>query len=165
MAYDFREAAGDAQTGHHAALYLDPGDPKRLSGDAAVRDFVGAGVPPGKLVLGVPFYGRVWGHVEGSDDGLLQPGGPPDQRLDTSYTALSALVGHSGFVRHWDPWAQAAYLWNREKRLFVTYEDPESLRVKCRYVREHGLAGAMFWEYGADRTGALLGTLFEELRR
>jgi chitinase len=165
MAYDFREAEGDAQTGHHAALYLDPGDPKRLSADGGVRDFVGAGVPPEKLVLGVPFYGRVWGHVGGSDDGLLQPGGPPDARLDASYTALSALVGHDGFVRHWDAWAQAAYIWNREKRLFVTYEDPESLRVKCAYIREHGLAGAMFWEYGADRTGALLDALFDGLRR
>ncbi len=49
--------------------------------------------------------------------------------------------------------------------MFVTYEDPESLRVKCRYIRDRGLAGAMFWEYYADRPGGvLLRTLFEELR-
>jgi chitinase len=165
MTYDFRESDNDRQTGHHAALYLHPGDPKGLSADGAVRDFVGAGVPPEKLVLGVPFYGRVWGDVEGTGDGLLQPGGPPAERLDASYTALSALVGRDGFVRHWDSWAQAPYLWNPEKRLFVTYEDRESLGVKCRYIREHGLAGAMFWEYNADRTGALLETLFDGLRR
>lgn len=165
MTYDFREAEGDSLTGHHAALFLHPGDPKGLSADSAVRDFVGAGVPPEKLVLGVPFYGRVWGHVEAKGDGLQQPAGPPAERLDTSYTALSALVGHEGFERHWDTWAQAPYLWNPEKRLFVTYEDPESLRVKCHYIREHGLAGAMFWEYNVDRTGELLRTLFDGLRR
>ena len=164
MTYDFREAGGDSLTGHHAALYLHPGDSKRLSADGAVRDFVGAGVPPDKLVLGVPFYGRVWGQVQGTDDGLLQRGAPPTERIDTSYTALAALVGQDGFARHWDSWAQAPYLWNPERRLFVTYEDPESLRVKSRYIREHGLADAMFWEYGADRTGALLQTLFDGLR-
>jgi chitinase len=48
--------------------------------------------------------------------------------------------------------------------MFVTFDDPESLRVKSRYIVEHGLAGAMFWEYYADPTGTLLGTLFTELR-
>ena len=43
-------------------------------------------------------------------------------------------------------------------------QDPDSLRAKCRYVREHELAGVMFWEYYSDTTGALLGTLFQELR-
>ena len=74
-------------------------------------------------------------------------------------------MGHDGFVRHWERWAQAPYLWNAEKRLFVSYDDPQSLRVKSRYIREHGLAGAMFWEYTADPTGALLGALFDGLRR
>jgi len=41
----------------------------------------------------------------------------------------------------------------------VTFDDAESLRVKSRYIVEHGLAGAMFWEYYADPSGTLLGTL------
>jgi chitinase len=130
-----------------------------------VRDFLAAGVPPHKLVLGVPFYGRVWGGVQGTGDGLWQPGGQPSERLDTSYGALAALVGQDGFVRHFDTWAQVPYLWNAEKRLFVSYDDPQSLGVKCRYIREHGLGGAMFWEYTEDPTGALLATLFDGLRR
>jgi GH18 family chitinase len=47
---------------------------------------------------------------------------------------------------------------------FVTYDDPHSLGVKSRYIREHGLAGAMFWEYSSDPTGALLGALYDGLR-
>ena len=47
----------------------------------------------------------------------------------------------------------------------MTYDDPQSLSVKSRYIREHGLAGAMFWEYTEDPTGALLGALFDGLRR
>jgi chitinase len=46
----------------------------------------------------------------------------------------------------------------------VSYEDPRSLRLKTRLVREGGLGGVMFWEYFADASGELLGTLYDELR-
>ena len=164
MTYDFREAEGDPVAGHHANLYPHPSDPKKLSADRAVREFLAAGVPPGKLVLGVPFYGRAWGEVEAKDKGLYQPGKALAERLDTKYPNLAGLVGKGGWAREWDDVAQAPFLWNAEKRTFVSYEDPESLRRKCRYVREGGLAGVMFWEYTVDSTGQLLGTLFTELR-
>jgi len=167
MTYDFREADGDPLAGHHANLYPHPADPDQSSADRAVRDFLAAGVPPGKLVLGVPFYGRAWGDVDSDDasGGLFRPGKKPAERLDTHYASLSALVASGAFERRWDRAAQAPYLWSREKKMFVTYDDPESLRVKSRYIIEHGLAGAMFWEYYADSTGALLRALFTELRR
>jgi chitinase len=164
MTYDFREAEGDPVAGHHANLYPHPSDPKKQSADRAVREFLAAGVPPGKLVLGVPFYGRAWGEVEAKDKGLYQPGKVLAERLDTKYPSLAGLVGKDGWAREWDDVAQAAFLWNADKRTFVSYEDPESLRRKCRYVREGGLAGVMFWEYTVDNTGQLLGTLFTELR-
>ena len=64
----------------------------------------------------------------------------------------------------WDADARAPYLWNADTRTFISYEDPESLALKCAYIREHGLAGAMFWQYGDDGTGELLKTLNEGLR-
>jgi len=45
----------------------------------------------------------------------------------------------------------------------VSYEDPRSLRLKCRLIRERGLGGVMFWEYSEDAGGELLRTLYEEL--
>ena len=48
--------------------------------------------------------------------------------------------------------------------MFVSYEDPRSLRLKARLIRENGLGGVMFWEYSADTSGELLGTLHDELR-
>jgi chitinase len=165
MTYDFRESSGDPVAGHHANLSANPSDTKKLSADRAVREFLAAGVPADKLVLGVPFYGRGWGGVEAKNKGLYQPGKAPTEPLDTKYPSLAGLIGKDGWTREWDEVAQAAYLWNADKRIFVSYEDPESLRRKCRYVREGGLAGVMFWEYTVDNTGQLLGTLFTELRR
>ena len=79
MTYDFREAEGDSISGHHANLFPNVLDPKQRSADRAVREFLAAGVPAAKLVLGVPFYGRAWGDVTAERNGLYQPGKPlPD---------------------------------------------------------------------------------------
>ena len=163
MTYDFREADGGEPAGHHANLYPSPADPSRQSADGAVQVFLAAGVPAAKLVLGVPFYGRAWEGVS-SPGGLYREGKPPSQRIETSYPSLAGLAGREGWVRAWDAGAQAPYLWNDARRAFVSYEDEESLRAKSRYVRAKGLAGVMFWEYFADRTGALLDTLDAALR-
>jgi len=165
MTYDFREADADAEAGHHANLFVSPRDPRRFSADVAVQEFLAAGVPPQKLVLGVPFYGRAWGDVAPEGNGLYQPGKPVVEPLDTHYSGLAALLaGDSGYTRLWDEPAQAPYLWNAEKRIFISYDDPESLRGKCRYIRDRGLAGAMFWELNADPSGALLDALLGGLR-
>jgi len=75
----------------------------------------------------------------------------------------ASLVGRDGFVRYWDPDAQAPYLWNADRRIFISYDDPESMRLKARYILDHHLAGAMFWQYSDDPSGALLQALFSGL--
>jgi len=165
MTYDFREAEGDKLAGHHGNLYLHPKDEKQYSADRAVRDYLAAGVPASKIVLGVPFYGRGWANVATADDGLYQPGEPVKEKIEMRYGSLATeMVGKVGWVRRWDPVSQAPWLWHPERHIFITYDDPESLRVKSRYILENGLAGAMFWQYYSDPTGQLLGTLFTELR-
>jgi chitinase len=161
MTYDFREAEGDPLSGHHANLFPNALDPKQRSADRAVREFLAAGVPAAKLVLGVPFYGRAWGDVTAERNGLYEPGKPLPTPMNLDYVRLAAdVIGRDGFVRYWDADAQVPYLWNASRRIFITYEDPESLARKTRYIRERGLAGAMFWEYNSDPSGVLLGALY-----
>jgi hypothetical protein len=50
------------------------------------------------------------------------------------------------------------------KQISVSYEDPQSLALKCKYVLEHKLASVMFWEYSRDASGTLLGTIDSSLR-
>jgi chitinase len=165
MTYDFRVPEADPIAGHHANLFENPADPDHQSADRVVKAFLAAGVPAGKLVLGVPFYGRAWAEVAADRQGLYQPGKPPATALDAGYGNLAAsVIGKNGFVRFWDEQAQAPYLWNAGQRTFITYDDPESLRIKARYIGEHGLAGAMFWQYYDDPSGALLDALHEGLR-
>ena len=162
MTYDFRVPGAEPEAGHNANLLAHPKDASGSSADRAVRDFLAAGVPARKLVLGVPFYGRAW-EVQGDYGPLYAPGKAAKGFGSGRYSALRELPGQAGWLRLWDDAAQAPWLWNPEKRLFVSYEDPRSLRLKCALVRERGLGGVMFWEYSEDGGGELLRTLYEEL--
>ncbi len=155
MAYDYYEPDSDKTTGHHAPLFTNPADPKRISADASVREYEKAGVPAEKIVLGVPFYGHVWGEVADQSHGLFQPGKPVPNAF-SNYANIAREMLHNGFVRYWDSMASAPYLYNPVTRTFVSYEDVESVTLKCRYVREHKLRGVMFWDYSGDSNGALL---------
>jgi len=155
MAYDYYEPGNDKITGNHAPLFVDPADPKGISADKSVKEFEAAGVPANKIVLGVPFYGHVWGHVSATNNGLFQPGDPVPNAYST-YGTLTQDITSQGFSRYWDAKASVPYLYNPQKQIFVSYEDPESLALKCKYVIDHHLAGMMFWEYGSDPSGKLL---------
>ena len=162
MAYDYY-LPGET-TGNHAPLFTNPDDPKQISADRSVREFEEAGVSPAKLVLGVPFYGHQWSDVADVHHGLFQPGNrvPPGY---LTYATLSASWIGKGFDRYWDKASCVPYLYDPEKKIFVSYEDPESLALKARYILEHQLAGVMFWDYAADPSGTLLDTLHSTLTR
>lgn len=155
MAYDYYEPGSDPLTGNHAPLFTDPLDPKKISADRSVREYEQAGVPAAKIVLGVPFYGHVWGQVEGTNHGLFQPGKPVPNAF-AAYRNVSTGMLDKGFTRYWDSAASVPYLYNPEQKIFISYEDPESLALKCKYVLGHHLGGVMFWEYSADPSGKLL---------
>ena len=162
MTYDFVNRMTPT-TGHHTGLYrsrLAPADAR--SGDSAVRQFRAAGVPPGKLLLGVAFYGREFDDVRATHDGLYQPyghyqGEHPWPLLKRDY------IDHAGFVRHWDAKAKAPWLWNPDTRAFITYDDPQSIKAKTVYVRKHKLGGLMYWEQTHDPDGELVDAIWEGL--
>lgn len=160
MTYDMR--GGFSHTaGHHAALYASEGDDSGLNTVDMVKMFHEAGVPLHKLVIGAAFYSRRWTGVKDANNGLLQPaesigaGGPAFSELTDDF------LREGGFVRHWDPAARAAYLWNGNT--FISYESPEAIALKCRYLREAGLLGIMYWEHGCDNTHTLLRVIAKEL--
>ena len=163
MAYDYYEPEAGKPTGNHAPLFIDPADPKAVSADRSVREFEKAGVAARKLVLGVPFYGHIWGQVPATNHGLFQPGQPVPNAYATYAAIVSTMLGQ-GYTRHWDAAASVPYLYNADKQIFVSYEDPESLAAKCKYVKKQHLKGVMFWDYESDPSGVLLDAIDSGLK-
>ena len=164
MTYDYYEPGSDSTTGHHAPLFTNTADPKRISGEASVLAFEQAGVSAAKILLGVPFYGYIWGQVAENNHGLFRAGKPVPKGY-APYSLITETMLNHGFIRYWDPIASAPYLYSSEKQIFVSYEDPESLAAKCRYVLTHKLGGVMFWDYSGDPSGTLLGVINQTLQK
>jgi chitinase len=162
MTYDYYEPGSESITGNHSPLYADPADPKAASSSDTVRAFQKAGVPAEKILLGVPFYGHEWGEVKDQNHGLFQVGKPVPGAY-TPFNVIDTTMLAAGFTRFWDDAAKVPYVYNPQQRIFVSYEDPESLKHKCQYIRSQKLAGIMFWEYFGDSQGKLLQTINTEL--
>ncbi|MCK9859326.1 glycoside hydrolase family 18 protein [Paenibacillus sp. ATY16] len=161
MTYDMR-GGFQVLTGHHTNLYTPTGDLFRISTDASVNLFVRAGVPKEKIVIGAAFYSRMWNQVPDRNRGLHQMAGSVGG-YGPDFTALTAeYIGKNGFVRYWDEEARAPYLFNGSS--FISYDDEESIRHKCDFVKASGLGGLMFWEFGCDRTRRLLNAIQDGFR-
>ena len=152
MTYDYH--AGSARTGFNSPLYAARGDPTpEFNIDATMRAFLDAGIPAGKLLLGIPFYGRAYGKVGAVDNGMFQPAGPATgwRGGDGDWKTLSQTrLKNPGYTRYWEPNARVPYLYDSTSGTWVSYDDPESVGEKMRYVREHNLGGVFIWELGGD---------------
>jgi len=160
MTYDYIVQSSRDTTGHHANLHTL--DLNGRSSEIAVKEHVAAGVPIEKLVMGMAFYGRSWSNVHPENNGLFQFG---KGAKSYPYSAISVLMKDSSYVRHWDENAKAPFLWNKKEKIFVTFEDEESISEKAQFIKKHKMGGAMFWEYSEDtEEHTLLNALHQNLK-
>jgi len=145
MSYDL--TSGDSKvSGHHTPLYSTPGEPESV--DSGVEKLIAAGVPSHKIAIGAAFYARMFEVEDTLNHGLNRPakfyhGLPYRSYADT-------LTAANGFTNYWDPVAQAPYSFNPERKLFATYDESASIKLKTEYVIQHHLNGVMFWQLTED---------------
>jgi len=171
MAYDMH-GAWDAHgpTNFQDPLYCDPSDPSpaptnQYCIDRAVTDYLAAGVPANKIVIGMPFYGRGWSGVPNANNGLyqsstnMQPAPAPSQAGIANYNYLITLSGYTSFH---NPVTQASSLFNGST--FWSFDDPTAISAKTNYIKSKGLGGAMLWSMdGDDSSGTLMSAVYNGL--
>jgi len=131
MTYDM----GNPPT-HHAGLYRSKYT-GWISVDEAVTAHVTAGMPIKKLVLGIPFYGH-------GKSGIA------------NFIDYKEVIKLSGYKNQWDTVAKVPYLENDKGEFVCTYENPESIQIKCEYLLNRGMLGAMYWDYSGDTEDGVL---------
>ncbi|KAF9455396.1 glycosyl hydrolases family 18-domain-containing protein [Collybia nuda] len=136
---------------------------------SAIDQYLGAGVPPAKLMAGLPLYGRVWTL---SDLSNTSPGAP-----GTAGTAGRCTAEH-GYMSYFeikevsdaqegkgvtfepqDGW-QTMPLVTPFVQVFdnqwVGYDDDVSFSAKVGIINDRGLGGAMLWAVDLDTSDAAL---------
>lgn len=160
--------------------------PMALTVDATVQQHLHAGVPANKLVMGLPFYGRAYFKVEATNQGLYQPFVTPagdtyvgdpgllsgcdtctarkDPRTPGYGEIKKLLAANLGYESYFSNETKVPWIYNAEKKIFISYDDEQSFAYKVAYLKKYKLAGAMFWHLGQDdEEGSLLRSLHTNL--
>ena len=186
LTFDFH-GLWDSWTDFNAPFSLDPKEP--LVGGAAIQStwttkgtvdyYLANGVPAGKLVLGVPFYGKRYVGVPSANDGLYQSFAPQawpyndsptfHELVDTGLTDGNLTVigptalaqpknlgaedtAINGFAWYWNGAAGAPWLYNPtlDGGTFISYMDPHGVLERTQLALSKHLRGLFAWEVSQD---------------
>ncbi|GKE40462.1 acidic mammalian chitinase-like protein [Tanacetum coccineum] len=133
-------------TGSHSSLY-DPNTD--LSTDFGIGSWIKTGVPPKKIVMGLPLYGPTWSlqdpHVNtigaptigtGPGNGILLYSQVVDFNRGNNATIMFDKTRISYYSYAGDSW--------------ISYDDIGSIESKVQYARGRNLGGYFFWALGQD---------------
>jgi len=143
MCYDYDYGTKNR---HQANLVLGEPYGAEISNQRAIRMHLQAGVPSRKLLMGMPFYGRIGQEAKSYD--LL----------------VGEYINKNGYFSLWDQFCQAAYL-IKDGAFAGTYDYEYSIKIKCDYLKQEQLGGGFFWELLQNTNQVLLTTMFNNLRR
>lgn len=136
MAYDF-SGSWDDVANHQANLYGGA-----ISVSKAVDDYKRAGIPAHKLVMGIPVYGRGF-------EGTQGPGKPYRNVISTEGgTYKYKDLPRPNAKEHFDKSTGAS--WSYDGNEMVSYDTPDAIAAKGKYIKDKGMLGAMYWELSND---------------
>lgn len=92
------------------------------------------GVPKNKILLGIPFYGR-------------------GMNPFPSYIECKDFHKYNqGCIYKWDEDACAPYYENNNGELVLGFDDENSIKIKCDFIKDIDLPGVFYWNYDSDYT-------------
>ena len=150
MTYDF---AGDwtDYAGHHSPLFASPKQPggRPVSSADTIRYLIDERrLPPDRLALGIPLYGRAFA----VSAPYLSTGSAPKRRMPQGeYSNLERLMREQHWVRTWDDATKTPWLSAPDHSVVIGYDDPESVAIKTEWAMKQGLRGVFFWQIDGDR--------------
>ena len=99
-------------------------------------------IPSNQLVLGIPFYGKVFNAplLYESFTGVV---------TDLEYNEIPSLI-NAGWSRLWDDYSKVPYLQNNDATKLITYDDSISVALKAERAIQENLSGVMIWAIGQD---------------
>ncbi|KAM0113872.1 Chitinase 4 [Aspergillus fumigatus] len=167
MAYDYA-GSWDSVAGHQANLFPSNGNPSStpFSTIQAINYYTQVGgVPPSKIILGMPLYGRDFLSTNGPGTPYSGNGAGSWEHGVWDYKALP----QPGATEVFDQQAGASWSYDAGARTMVSYDTVTAAEMKVNFIKEQGLGGGMWWEASGDKggkaankaDGSLIGTFVE----
>jgi chitinase len=147
MAYDFA-GAWDNTSGHQANIHPSTSNPSStpFSADTAVKAYITGGVPPSKIILGMPLYGRTFENTDSPGAAFNGIGAGSWENGIWDYKALP----HPGAQECNDNTLIASHSYDAGTHKMVSYDTPHVQTLKGNYIKSNKLGGGMWWELSGD---------------
>lgn len=148
MTYDMAGGWSD-HANHHSPLFASSkaqGEPR--STEISMKYLLARGLPPNRLAVGIPLYGRGFAVAEPYASTRNGDGRRPPRAGD--YANLAKLQQESGWIRWWDDETKNPWLLAPDHSGVICYDDPESAALKTQWAVNQGFRGVFFWHIGAD---------------
>ncbi|XP_010942288.1 class V chitinase CHIT5b [Elaeis guineensis] len=148
MCYDYHGAWNKTETGAPAALF----DPKsNVSTSYGLTSWVEAGIPPKKVVMGLPLYSHTWQLKDPADHGIGAPAvgvGPGNEGV-LVYSKVVDFNSENNATQVYDEVTVSVYSYAGTN--WIGYDDPLTVTTKIEFAQELGLGGYFFWAIGYDK--------------
>ncbi|XP_068820602.1 LOW QUALITY PROTEIN: oviduct-specific glycoprotein-like [Capricornis sumatraensis] len=159
LSYDLH-GSWEKVTGHNSPLFSLPGDPK--SSAYAMSYWQQLGVPPEKLLMGLPTYGRTFHLLRASQNELgaeaVRPAAPGKYTKQAGFLAYYEICSFlEGMNERWidDQYVPYAFMGKE----WVGYDDAISFSYKAFFIKREHFWGVMVWTLELDDvTGSFCGT-------
>jgi chitinase len=125
-----------------------------------VQDYVRNGVPPEKIVLVAPIFGRTYGSVKDLTKSNNGPGkrfqsvgdpGPSTQLPGfLAYFEIEDLLIQKKLTFATDETTSTVYGYNFDKKQWASFDTPQTIRLKAKLAKDQGLRGIAFWAVDTD---------------
>ena len=146
MSYDFTAGeTGSSGQKHQANLYDSALSLPGYSTDRYVRNLINAGMPSEKILLGVPFYGRLGATITKSYDELRK-----------------SYINKDGYEYRFDNDAKVPYL-VRDGEFAMSFDNEVSTYLKAQYVLDNCLGGIFSWQSTFDQANILARAMYESI--
>ncbi|KAJ2158344.1 hypothetical protein GGF46_003845 [Coemansia sp. RSA 552] len=179
MQYDVNGSWGET-TGPNAPLEFECNRGNQQSFASAIEDWTNAGWPADKLTAGLAFYGHAMTAVkdmtqepsnqyqpitktvpQGDKEDKPEDGAPYSGSWQWKHLRDQGLLctpteAAEPWTRHWDNVTKTPWLFNSESKVYISYDDPQSIREKAAFAKKKGLAGVMVWSIENDYQDELL---------
>nr|WP_306665640.1 glycosyl hydrolase family 18 protein [Terrisporobacter mayombei] len=146
MSYDFTAGeTGKNAMNHQSNLFASDFSLPGYSVDNMVNNLIDAGMPSEKILLGIPFYGRLGATITRSYDELRK-----------------SYINKNGFEYRFDNDAKVPYL-VKDGEFAMSFDNEVSIFIKSQYIRQNCLGGIFAWQSTFDQANILLRAMYESI--